>query len=82
VLKVHVETHKFYVVHKILGIIVPLPAKIRLSSSIKHSEQLWDPSSYLFNGYWVLSLKVKQWIVTANIQLHFYTYECVELHVF
>ena len=51
-LKVQVDTNKFSVVPKILGIIVPLPAKIRLSSSMKHSEQLWDPSSYLFNGYW------------------------------
>jgi len=52
VLQVQVDTNKYSVLPKILGIIVPLPAKIRISSSMKHSEQLWDPSSYLFNGYW------------------------------
>jgi hypothetical protein len=52
VLKVQVDTNKFSVVLKILGIIVPHPAQIKLSSSMKHSEQLWDQSSYLFNEYW------------------------------
>jgi hypothetical protein len=33
-------------------------------------------------GIGVHSLKVKQWIITATIHLHFYTYECVELHLY
>jgi len=82
VLKVQVDTNKFSVVPIVLGIIVPLPAKIRLSSSMMHSEQLWDTSSYLRNEYCGSFRKAKQWITTATIHLHFYAYECVELHIY
>jgi len=48
-LKFQFDTHKFSVVPKILENHCSLPAKMRLSSSMKHSEQLWDhQASYSF----------------------------------